>query len=141
MDGDAGDIEVVVKLGDSNFPVSSGSGGQFGANSSTAGVYAAAVKLREAVVGGMTGLFGLSIDADGAAVIGKVGARAKHSRCVRSQYGDADGRVLIDGINDPAQGFGHFAIDGIPAGRPVQQHGRNAAVDGEENVLSDAVWG
>ncbi|NUU04063.1 aldehyde oxidoreductase molybdenum-binding subunit PaoC [Herbaspirillum robiniae] len=40
---------VVVKLGDSNFPVSSGSGGQFGANSSTAGVYAAAVKLREAV--------------------------------------------------------------------------------------------
>ena len=40
---------VVVKLGDSDFPVSSGSGGQFGANSSTAGVYAAAVKLREAV--------------------------------------------------------------------------------------------
>jgi len=40
---------VVVKLGASNFPVSSGWGGQFGANSSTAGVYAAAVKLREAV--------------------------------------------------------------------------------------------
>ncbi|TXM89405.1 xanthine dehydrogenase family protein molybdopterin-binding subunit, partial [Methylobacterium sp. WL103] len=40
---------VVVRLGDSAFPVSSGSGGQFGANSSTAGVYAACVKLREAV--------------------------------------------------------------------------------------------
>ncbi|PTQ13099.1 xanthine dehydrogenase [Sphingomonas oleivorans] len=40
---------VVVRLGDSNFPVSSGSGGQFGANSSTSGVYAACVKLREAV--------------------------------------------------------------------------------------------
>ena len=40
---------VVVKLGDSSFPVSSGSGGQWGANSSTAGVYAACVKLREAV--------------------------------------------------------------------------------------------
>ncbi|MBJ7499395.1 MAG: xanthine dehydrogenase family protein molybdopterin-binding subunit [Sphingopyxis sp.] len=39
---------VVVKLGDSSFPVSSGSGGQWGANSSTAGVYAACVKLREA---------------------------------------------------------------------------------------------
>jgi xanthine dehydrogenase YagR molybdenum-binding subunit len=41
--------KVVVRLGDSTFPVSSGSGGQFGGNSSTAGVYAACVKLREAV--------------------------------------------------------------------------------------------
>jgi len=41
--------QVQVKLGDSAYPVSSGSGGQFGANSSTAGVYAACVKLREAV--------------------------------------------------------------------------------------------
>ena len=40
---------VVVRLGDSAFPVSAGSGGQFGANSSTSGVYAACVKLREAV--------------------------------------------------------------------------------------------
>lgn len=40
---------VVVRLGDSDFPVSAGSGGQFGANSSTAGVYAACVKLREAI--------------------------------------------------------------------------------------------
>ncbi len=40
---------VVVKLGDSDFPVSAGSGGQFGAPSSTAGTYAACVKLREAV--------------------------------------------------------------------------------------------
>jgi xanthine dehydrogenase YagR molybdenum-binding subunit len=41
--------KVVVRLGDSSFPVSSGSGGQFGANNSTAGVYAACVKLREVV--------------------------------------------------------------------------------------------
>ena len=40
---------VVVKLGDSDFPVSCGSGGQFGGNNSTSGVYAACVKLREAV--------------------------------------------------------------------------------------------
>ena len=40
---------VVVRLGDSSFPVSAGSGGQWGANNSTAGVYAACVKLREAV--------------------------------------------------------------------------------------------
>ena len=42
--------KVVVRLGDSDFPVSAGSGGQWGANNSTAGVYAACMKLREAVV-------------------------------------------------------------------------------------------
>jgi xanthine dehydrogenase YagR molybdenum-binding subunit len=41
--------KVAVHLGDSAFPVSSGSGGQFGANNSTSGVYAACVKLRDAV--------------------------------------------------------------------------------------------
>ena len=40
---------VNVRLGDSAFPVSSGSGGQWGGNSSTAGVYAACVKLREQI--------------------------------------------------------------------------------------------
>jgi xanthine dehydrogenase YagR molybdenum-binding subunit len=40
---------VVVRLGDSSFPASAGSGGQWGANNSTSGVYAACVKLREAV--------------------------------------------------------------------------------------------
>ncbi|KIQ05473.1 xanthine dehydrogenase [Agrobacterium tumefaciens] len=42
--------KVGVQLGDSRFPVSAGSGGQFGANSSTSGVYAACVKLRDAIV-------------------------------------------------------------------------------------------
>jgi xanthine dehydrogenase YagR molybdenum-binding subunit len=41
--------KVAVRLGDSNFPVSSGSGGQFGANNSTSGVYAACAKLRDVV--------------------------------------------------------------------------------------------
>ncbi|WP_236638099.1 xanthine dehydrogenase family protein molybdopterin-binding subunit [Mangrovicoccus ximenensis] len=40
----AGDVEV--RLGNSAYPVSSGSGGQFGAPSSTAGVYAACMALR-----------------------------------------------------------------------------------------------
>jgi len=40
---------VVVRLGDSSFPVSSGSGGQWGGNSATAGVFAACMKLRERV--------------------------------------------------------------------------------------------
>jgi xanthine dehydrogenase YagR molybdenum-binding subunit len=41
--------QVVVKLGDSSFPASAGSGGQWGANNATAGVYAACMKLRETV--------------------------------------------------------------------------------------------
>jgi xanthine dehydrogenase YagR molybdenum-binding subunit len=41
--------KVTVRLGDSGFPISAGSGGQWGGNSSTSGVYAACVKLREAV--------------------------------------------------------------------------------------------
>ena len=41
--------QVVVRLGDSDFPVSCGSGGQWGANNACAGVYAACMKLREAV--------------------------------------------------------------------------------------------
>ena len=40
---------VVVKLGDSDFPASAGSGGQWGAASSTAGVYAACVALRRKI--------------------------------------------------------------------------------------------
>ena len=38
--------QVTVRLGDSRYPVSAGSCGQWGANSSTAGVYAAAMALR-----------------------------------------------------------------------------------------------
>lgn len=41
--------KIVVRLGDSSFPVSAGSGGQWGANNSTAGVYAACTQLRKAV--------------------------------------------------------------------------------------------
>jgi xanthine dehydrogenase YagR molybdenum-binding subunit len=40
---------VEVRLGDSSFPVSCGSGGQFGGNCSAAGVYAACQKLRETI--------------------------------------------------------------------------------------------
>lgn len=40
---------IEVRLGDSSFPVSSGSGGQWGANNSTSGLFAACSRLREAV--------------------------------------------------------------------------------------------
>ncbi|KKC27284.1 aldehyde oxidoreductase molybdenum-binding subunit PaoC [Sphingomonas sp. SRS2] len=41
--------KVRVRLGDSLYPVSAGSGGQWGANSSTSGVYAACMALRSAL--------------------------------------------------------------------------------------------
>ena len=41
--------KVIVLLGDSSVPASSGSGGQWGGNSSTAGVYAACMALRDSV--------------------------------------------------------------------------------------------
>ena len=41
--------QVDVRLGDSEFPVSAGSGGQWGGNCSTAGVYAACLRLREQI--------------------------------------------------------------------------------------------
>lgn len=41
--------KVLVRLGDSAFPASAGSGGQWGANSATSGVYAACMKLRAQV--------------------------------------------------------------------------------------------
>lgn len=43
--------QVTVKLGDSSFPASAGSGGQWGGNSSTAGVFAACTRMREIVAG------------------------------------------------------------------------------------------
>jgi xanthine dehydrogenase YagR molybdenum-binding subunit len=64
--------KVVVRLGDSDFPVSAGSGGQWGANSSTAGVYAACVKLREAVAQKL----GLGADAEFADGAVRAGGRS-----------------------------------------------------------------
>jgi len=45
--------DVTVRLGDSSYPASAGSGGQWGANNSTSGLYAACAKLREMVTSGL----------------------------------------------------------------------------------------
>jgi xanthine dehydrogenase YagR molybdenum-binding subunit len=86
--------QVVVKLGDSQFPVSCGSGGQFGGNNSTAGVYAACMKLREEITR-------------------KLGLDAK-------QAVFADGKVSVGGRSTPlAQAAGQaglVAVDGIEYG-------------------------
>ena len=56
--------QVTVRLGDSAFPVSCGSGGQWGGNNSCAGVYAACMKLR-GLVAAKAGLGGDARFADG----------------------------------------------------------------------------
>ncbi|WLH33507.1 xanthine dehydrogenase family protein molybdopterin-binding subunit [Pseudomonas sp. FP2196] len=71
--------DVVVRLGDSNFPVSAGSGGQFGANCSTAGVYAACVKLREAVAGKLGMAAGEAEFVDGQVRVGSKSVPLRHA--------------------------------------------------------------
>jgi xanthine dehydrogenase YagR molybdenum-binding subunit len=57
--------KVSVRLGDSAYPVSSGSGGQWGGNCSASGVYAACMKLRETVVQKLGGAPADAVFADG----------------------------------------------------------------------------
>ncbi len=83
--------QVIVRLGDSDFPVSSGSGGQFGANNSTSGVYAACMKLREA----LAKKAGLAA-ADARFADGRVGEGA-HAKTLGELAG-AEGLVAEDGI-------------------------------------------
>ncbi|CAO3427331.1 aldehyde oxidoreductase molybdenum-binding subunit PaoC [Azospirillum endophyticum] len=82
---------VTVRLGDSSFPVSAGSGGQWGANNSTAGVYAACVKLREAVAGRL----GFN-SADAVFAEGQV--RSGNRSLPLAQAAGEDGLVAEDGI-------------------------------------------
>lgn len=90
---------VVVLLGDSDSPVSAGSGGQFGANNSTAGVYAACMKLRGVIAEKLgfdaedADFAGGGVHANGrseplAAVAGEAGLSAEDS----IEYGDLDER-------------------------------------------------
>jgi xanthine dehydrogenase YagR molybdenum-binding subunit len=88
---------VVVRLGDSDFPVSAGSGGQWGGNSSTAGVYAACVKLREAIATRLGFDPAQTEFADGQVRSGSrrvpLGEAARDSEMVaedRIEYGDLD---------------------------------------------------
>jgi xanthine dehydrogenase YagR molybdenum-binding subunit len=83
--------KVVVRLGDSAFPVSSGSGGQWGANSSTSGVYAACVRLREAVAQKLDFNSNEAVFADGQVRFG-------NRRVPLAQAAGASGIVVEDAI-------------------------------------------
>ncbi|MBH0237995.1 aldehyde oxidoreductase molybdenum-binding subunit PaoC [Methylobrevis albus] len=82
---------VLVRLGDSSFPVSAGSGGQWGANTSTAGVYAACVKLREVVAQRLGFNSGDAEFTDGS-------VRAGNRSVTLAEAAGADGLVAEDSI-------------------------------------------
>jgi xanthine dehydrogenase YagR molybdenum-binding subunit len=82
---------VAVRLGDSTFPVSAGSGGQWGGNCSTAGVYAACVKLREAVAQKLGFNSAEAVFADGA-------VRSGNRRVQLAQAAGENGLVAEDQI-------------------------------------------
>jgi xanthine dehydrogenase YagR molybdenum-binding subunit len=83
--------KVTVRLGDSAFPVSCGSGGQWGGNNSTAGVYAACVTLREAVAQKLGFNSAEAVFADGQ-------VHAGNRSVALAQAAGADGLVAEDGI-------------------------------------------
>jgi len=83
--------KVTVRLGDSTFPVSCGSGGQWGGNNATAGVYAACLKLREAVAQRL----GFN-SADAAFADGQV--RSGNRSASLAEAAGSDGLVAEDGI-------------------------------------------
>ncbi len=83
--------QVEVRLGDSSYPVSAGSGGQWGANNATAGVYAACMKVREAIAAKLGVAPGDTVFADGMV------RAAGRSMTLAEAAGDA-GRVGEDSI-------------------------------------------
>jgi xanthine dehydrogenase YagR molybdenum-binding subunit len=83
--------KVAVRLGDSAYPVSAGSGGQWGGNNSTSGVYAACMKLREAVASKLGFAAAEAEFSDGM-------VRAGERVVPLAEAAGADGLVAEDGI-------------------------------------------
>ncbi|MDB5317759.1 MAG: xanthine dehydrogenase [Rhodospirillales bacterium] len=129
--------KVTVRLGDSSFPVSAGSGGQWGGNSSTAGVYAACVKLREAVA---QRLAFNSVEAE--FVDGQV--RAGNRSAPLGQAAGADGLVAEDTIEygelatryQQSTFAGHFVEVGVNAATGETRVRRMLAVCAAGRILN-----
>ena len=129
--------KVVVKLGDSQFPVSCGSGGQWGGNNSTAGVYAACTKLREKVAEK------LGFDPGGAVFsAGKVSVGDRSAPLAQAagqgglvvedaiEYGDLDKKVQISTFG------AHFVEVGVNAATGETRIRRMLAVCAAGRILN-----
>jgi len=108
--------QVTVLLGDSNFPVSCGSGGQWGGNSSTAGVYAACVKLRGAIARKAGFSSEAAVFADGRVVAGDKSVSL--AEIAGAQGIEATDGIVFGKLGDTyaqATFGGHFAEVGVDA--------------------------
>ncbi|MBB4657535.1 xanthine dehydrogenase family protein molybdopterin-binding subunit [Parvularcula dongshanensis] len=104
---------VEVRLGDSNFPVSAGSGGQWGATSSTSGVYAACNQLRTAIANAV------GVDANAATFAdGRVSAGGEAFDLTEAGALTETGEVTFGGRGDEHEYFtfgAHFVELGVNA--------------------------
>jgi xanthine dehydrogenase YagR molybdenum-binding subunit len=129
--------QVEVRLGDSSFPVSAGSGGQWGGNSATAGVYAACVKLREAVAQR------LGFNSDEAEFVGGE-VRAGHRSAALRDAAGPDGLTAEDKIEygDLAKRYqqstfaGHFVEVAVDAATGETRVRRMLAVCAAGRILN-----
>ena len=129
--------KVVVRLGDSSFPVSCGSGGQWGGNSSTAGIYAACVKLREALAqkAGFTATGAMFVDGrvrsgTRSVALGEIAGDAGITAEDAIEYGDLDKRFQ-------QSTFGaHFVEVGVDAATGETRVRRMLAVCAAGRILN-----
>ena len=128
---------VVVKLGDSSFPVSAGSGGQFGAANSTAGVYAACVKLREAIAQRLGVNSADAVFANGRAASGNRTADLKQAASAgelvgedKIEYGDLDKTWQLSTFG------AHFVEVGVDAYTGVTRVRRMLAVCASGRIIN-----
>jgi xanthine dehydrogenase YagR molybdenum-binding subunit len=129
--------KVAVRLGDSSFPVSSGSGGQWGGNCSTAGVYAACVKLRKAFAQKIGANPDTTVFADGAI---KSGDRAVSLAQLAGESGMvAEDGIEFAGLSETYQQstFGaHFVEVGVDAATGETRVRRMLAVCASGRILN-----
>ena len=125
---------VSVELGDSGYPVSAGSGGQWGAASSTAGVYAACVNLRRAI--GEK----LNFDADRAEFVnGEIRAGDQSFALTAAGEMSADGKMEFGDFKDDydvGTYAAHFAEVGVDAYTGETQIRRMLAVCDAGRILN-----
>ncbi|GGD90732.1 oxidoreductase [Aureimonas endophytica] len=128
---------VAVSLGDSSFPISAGSGGQWGANSSTAGVYAACVKLREAVA--------QKLGVNSADAVFEDGEVRSGNRAIALAEAARDGEITVEDkieFGDLSKRFqqstfaGHFVEVGIDAATAEVRVRRMLAVCAAGRILN-----
>ena len=121
---------VTVKLGDSGYPVSAGSGGQFGAANSTAGVYAACVKLREQVAQRLGATSAEALFANGKVDLKRAAAAGELTAEDRIEFAELDKKYQLSTFG------AHFVEVGVDAWTGVTRVRRMLAVCAAGRIIN-----